>query len=89
MALGSPKSGITKLFITESLLLALSGAAFGFILAIPLTSSMSKAANLGNSSWMYTASGALISAVLTVLFGVIPSRKYMKLDPAQAMRTGA
>ena len=87
MALGSSKTEITRLFLTEALILAVTGAIAGSILAVPLSNYMRTAAGIENGSWLYTAAGAALAGVLTCLFGLIPSRQYMKIDPAQAMRS--
>lgn len=86
MALGSSRKGITRLFLTEALLISLIGAVIGALLAFPLSSYMRAAVDITSSSWLYVLAGALISCVLTTVFGIIPSRQFMKIDPAQAMR---
>jgi len=87
MALGSSKVGIMRLFLTEALILAVLGAVAGAILAIPLSSYMRTAAGIETSSWLYIIFGTIIAGILTTLFGLIPSRQFMKIDPAQAMRS--
>ncbi|MBI9107839.1 MAG: FtsX-like permease family protein [Spirochaetales bacterium] len=87
MALGSSKRGIMKLFLTEALMLAISGSIAGAVFAIPLSSYMREAAGITSGSWIYIAIGAVFAGVLTGLFGLIPSRQFMKIDPAQAMRS--
>jgi ABC-type antimicrobial peptide transport system permease subunit len=89
MALGSSKQGIMNLFLTEALMLAIAGAIAGAILAVPLSNYMRTAAGIESSSWVYIAIGAVFAGVLTTLFGLIPSRQFMKIDPAQAMRSAS
>lgn len=87
MALGASKKNIRNLFLTEAIILAVSGSAAGALLAIPLSSYMESAAGIEAGSWLYIAAGALLAGVLTCLFGLIPAGQYMKIDPAEAMRS--
>ena len=89
MALGATRANIRNLFLMESLLLAGIGAAAGALLAVPLSDYMRTAAGIDSGSWLYIAAGAVLAGILTVLFGLIPSRQYMKIDPAQAMRSAS
>jgi len=89
MALGASKKSISNLFLTEALVLAVSGAVAGALLAVPLSSYMESAAGIEAGSWVYISIGAVIAAAMTTLFGLIPSRQFMKIDPAQAMRSAS
>lgn len=89
MALGATKRGISHLFLAEAALLALSGGIAGAVMAVPLSRYMEAAADIGGGSWLYILGGALLSGVLTCLFGLLPSRQFMKIDPAQAMRSAS
>ena len=87
MAMGASKAGIRNLFLKEAIILAVSGGIAGAFLATPLSGYMESAAGIDSGSWLYTAAGALLAGILTILFGLIPSRQYMKIDPAEAMRS--
>ncbi len=89
MALGASKNSIRKLFLSEALILAISGGAAGALLAVPLSGYMETAAGIETGSWLYIALGAVLAGMMTVLFGLIPSRQFMKIDPAQAMRSAS
>ncbi|MDC7226643.1 MAG: ABC transporter permease [Spirochaetales bacterium] len=89
MALGASKNSIRKLFLTEALVLAVSGGIAGALLAIPLSGYMETAAGIEAGSWLYITIGAVLAGGLTTLFGLIPSRQFMKIDPAQAMRSAS
>ncbi|MDC7126465.1 MAG: FtsX-like permease family protein [Spirochaetales bacterium] len=87
MALGASRKDIRNLFLSESLLLAVSGGIAGVILAVPLSNYMETAAGITSGSWLFIAAGAIIAGVLTFVFGLIPARQFMKIDPAIAMRS--
>ena len=87
MALGASKRSIRNLFLTEAGILAVSGGIAGAMLALPLSGYMETAAGIETGSWLYILAGALLAGALTCLFGLIPSRQHMKIDPAQAMRS--
>ena len=89
MALGASRNSIRNLFLTEALILAVSGAAAGALLAVPLSGYMETAAGIEAGSWLYITIGAVIAAVMTTLFGLIPSRQFMKIAPAEAMRSAS
>ena len=86
MALGASKKKIRNLFLTESLMLAILGGFAGILFAIPLGNYMETAAGLENGTWLYTVIGAILAGGLSFLFGLLPSHRFMKIDPAQAMR---
>ncbi len=87
MALGSSKAGIMRLFLAEALILAAAGGAAGALIAVPLGGYMRTAAGIETGTWLYLVPGIVLSGFLTTLFGLIPSRQYLKIDPAQAMRS--
>jgi ABC-type lipoprotein release transport system permease subunit len=89
MALGASKTRIRNLFLTEALMLAVIGGIAGALLAVPLSGYMESAAGIEAGSWLYITIGAVLAGVLTTLFGLIPSRQFMKIDPAQAMRSAS
>lgn len=87
MAVGAAKKDIMILFLLETVLIALLGGAAGTALALPLSNYMREAAGITTASWLFTAAGVVLSGMVTVLFGIIPSRHYMKIEPAEAMRS--
>ncbi len=87
MAVGAAKNDIMNLFLLETVLIALLGGAAGTALALPLSNYMREAAGITTTSWLFTAAGVALSGIVTVLFGIIPSRQYMKIDPAEAIRS--
>ena len=89
MALGASKKSIRNLFLTEAVMLAVAGGIAGALLAIPLSGYMETAAGIEAGSWLYITIGAVLAGVMTTLFGLIPSRQFMKIDPAQAMRSAS
>ena len=86
MALGASRKDIFLLFAREAGGIVLAGAFLGALLSIPLEQYMSRALEVSGHSWLFTLSGVLLSAVLTLLFGLLPSRQYSRIDPALAMR---
>ena len=86
MALGASRIRIMKLFASEALGITVMGALFGTFLSIPLGQYMQSSLEISGSSRFFTLLGVLISAVLTLLFGMLPARQYSKIDPALAMR---
>ena len=87
MALGSSRKGILKLFAWEAAGITLFGSILGALLSLPLSWTMQSSLDIiGSGSWVFTLLGVLISAALTLLFGLLPARQYSKIDPAVAMR---
>jgi putative ABC transport system permease protein len=90
MALGSSRQGILKLFAWEAAGITLTGSLLGTFLSLPLSRTMQSSLDnieaMGGGSWGFTLIGVLISAALTLLFGLLPARQYSKIDPAVAMR---
>lgn len=86
MALGASRKRVMKLFGTESLGITVLGATLGTLLSIPLGQYMQRSLDISSSSWTFTLMGVLVSAALTLLFGLLPALQYSKIDPALAMR---
>ena len=89
MALGASRNKIRNLFLTEALILAGAGGIAGALLAVPLSSYMETAAGIEAGSWLYITIGAVLAGGMTTLFGLIPSRQFMKIAPAEAMRSAS
>ena len=86
-ALGAPGSAIRMQFITESVILCLTGGAIGVMLGI--------AAGLGLSAAMQVSGKPSLASILVafgfsmaigVFFGYYPANKAARLDPIEALR---
>ena len=86
MALGASRRRVMELFGMEALGITLIGALFGTLLSIPLGEYMQSSLGITGGSEVFTLLGVLISAVLTLAFGLLPALQYSKIDPAIAMR---
>jgi len=86
-AIGAPGRQILRLFLAESAILSLIGAAFGLILAFFGTWGLARAFPSFPIKVPFWAVGAAIGvALLTgLVFGVLPARRAAKLDPVQAL----
>jgi putative ABC transport system permease protein len=86
-AIGAPGNQILRLFLSESAILSLIGAAFGIILAFIGVWGISHAYPefpIAVPAWALGA--AVFVALLTgLIFGVLPARRAARLDPVQAL----
>jgi putative ABC transport system permease protein len=86
-ALGAPRTQIMRLFLTESALLSIAGAFFGFLLALgamELLAAFFPDYNLALAPWSpFIASG--LALVTGILFGVLPARRASMMEPALAL----
>ena len=86
-AIGAPSNQILRLFLSESAILSLIGAAFGIILAFIGVWGISHAYPefpIAVPAWALGA--AVFVALLTgLIFGVLPARRAARLDPVQAL----
>ncbi len=86
-ALGAPRTQIMGLFLTESALLSVAGAFFGFLLAfgaMKLLAGFFPEYNLALAPWSpFIASGLALGT--GILFGVLPARRASMLEPALAL----
>jgi len=86
-ALGAPQSQIMGLFLTESALLSITGAFWGFLLAfgvMELLAAFFPEYNLALAPWSpVMASGLALGT--GIIFGVLPARQASKLEPALAL----
>lgn len=86
-ALGAPRTQIMGLFLTESALLSVAGAFWGFLLAfgaMKLLAGFFPEYNLALAPWSpFIASGLALGT--GILFGVLPARRASMLEPALAL----
>jgi putative ABC transport system permease protein len=86
-AVGAPGGQILRLFLAESAVLSLLGAAFGLILAFLGTWALARAfPNFPIKVPVWALGAAVAVSLLTgLLFGALPARRASKLDPVQAL----
>lgn len=93
LALGAARERIIRQLLTESLLLALCGAALGAALASPLSSFLVRFLNSGNqrvfvdlaTDWRVLGFAAALALLTCVLFGLAPALKATRASPARIM----
>jgi len=93
-AIGASKKDISRVFNAETLIIGLFAGVFGIIttliLNIPINIIIKNIANVSNIS-VLPMDGAIIliiiSVILTMVAGLIPSRMASKKDPVEALRT--
>jgi putative ABC transport system permease protein len=86
-ALGAPAGQIMALFLAESAILSIIGAALGLFLAALSTSILARIFPdfpLNVPLWsLWAAVG--VSVATGLIFGVLPARRAAKLDPVQSL----
>ncbi len=93
-AMGASKKDISRVFNAETLIVGFVAGAIGILatllLCIPINIIINSLASIGQVAQLPLAGGValiLISMVLTVVAGLIPSRVAAKKDPVEALRT--
>ena len=88
-AVGANQQHILLLFLTETLLLANTGAVVGMLLGIALSSAVSIIAGwrVAITIWSLLLS-LVMSTAVAVISGLYPALKAARLDPSAALRTG-
>ena len=93
-AIGASKKDIRRVFNAETFILGLCAGIFGIIITlilnIPINIIIKKLANVSNISVLPLVGGVIliiISIILTVIAGLIPSSMASKKDPVEALRT--
>jgi len=86
-AIGSPRGQIIALFLAESAILSLIGAAFGLLLAALSIALLARIfPNFPMTAPAWSLAAAVGVAVATgVVFGVLPARQAARLDPVLAL----
>ncbi len=93
-AIGASKRDVSRVFNAETLIIGLGAGALGIgitaLLNIPINMIINHLAGVNDVAQLPPAGAAIlvaISAVLTVIAGLIPSRAAAKKDPVEALRT--
>lgn len=86
-ALGATTSDILYQFLLESVLLALTGGAFGIALGLGIAKIVELVAHLRAAAPLWTILlGFGFSALVGIFFGIYPASRAARLDPIQALR---
>jgi putative ABC transport system permease protein len=86
-ALGAPRRQIMRLFLAESAMLSLAGAALGLIVAFVgawVLARIFPSFPIRIPPWALAAAVG-VSLLTGLVFGVLPARRAAKLDPVQAL----
>ena len=93
-AIGASKKDISRVFNAETLIVGLAAGLIGIgvtlLLNIPINAIIKALANVSGIASLPVAGGiilVLISIILTVIAGLIPSKVASKKDPVEALRT--
>ena len=94
-AIGASKKNVASLFNAETLIIGISAGLVGigssYLLTLPINAILLHFTGIPGLKAVLPVSGAvvlvIISAVLTLLAGIIPSRSAAKKDPVVALRT--
>lgn len=91
-AIGARKKDIKRIFFSESALLGIFSGAIAIILAALISYGLNIllenafGAKLINLTWSYVVFGIVVSTVISVIAGLMPSSKAAKLDPMESLR---
>ena len=93
-ALGARKKDITRVFNAETFIIGLTSGTLGLIIAKLLTfpanhiiESLTKLKNVAKLNPVHAITLLVISILLTVIGGLIPSKVAAKKDPVEALRS--
>jgi predicted permease len=96
LAIGASRWRLVRQFLVESLLLAISGAALGVLLAQELSRALIAFLSTPNNplfvdlktDWPILGFTALLAVTTCILFGLMPALRATRLPPATVMRAG-
>lgn len=94
-AIGASKSNVASLFNAETIIIGLASGLLGvvvtLVLTLPINAILHKVTNITNLKaqlpWSASAVLILISIILSLFAGIIPSRSAAKKDPVVALRS--
>ena len=94
-AIGASKKNVSRMFNAETMIVGFSAGLLGvvvtYLLCIPINIILHEVTGIGNLSAIFPWEAAIIlvviSVVLTLISGIIPSRSAAKKDPVVALRT--
>ena len=88
VALGARRSTILGLFLSESVILAVLGGAFGLLFGIGLAQLLHILIPTFpvHTPWSFALAGLAVSGVIGLLAGVLPAVNASRLDPIDALR---
>lgn len=87
-ALGATRQKILTQFLIEAVVLTVLGGLIGLVLASGLVGVAGNALSLNNAKVSWDVAGVAIafSAIIGIIFGLLPANKASKLDPIEALR---
>ena len=87
MAMGAPSAGVLRMFVAESLRLAVLGIAAGLCVALALTRMLGNLLfDISPTDPLTFATVSLILAATALLAGLIPAWRAARIDPVTALR---
>jgi putative ABC transport system permease protein len=88
MAVGAPPRAVQQQFLTEAVLISVSGGLVGvlFGVAIPFSVSLLSASIRIQFSWISVAVAFGVSFLVGVVFGLLPANRAARLNPTDALR---
>ena len=91
-ALGARRKDIRRIFASEAFLIGITSGAIGVVVTYVLgffINNFTKAAfevNVVSMTTKYAIAGIVISVVISMIAGILPSNRASKLDPVEALR---
>lgn len=91
-ALGARRKDIRRIFASEAFLIGITSGAIGVVVTYVLgffINNFTKAAfevNVVSMTTKYAIAGIVISVVISIIAGILPSNRASKLDPVEALR---